>query len=1272
MHKPNRSFSQKVFAAGLAVTTALWAFGGLLTVAGAVEAHPAGTLVLSGTTVWHVSDDGTMRHGIDSLAKFLSHRYSFANVVPANSADLALPDGGLLGWGSGVLFNDGGTVYQVSGGTKHGFTSAAAFTGSGFSFGSVVNASLAGVTAGSNISDASMAHMEGTFVVSSGTVWRVSATGRQGVPQPGVLYSWGAGFGDVVAANSADLALANEGNASFRTGTLVNDSGTLFAVTATTKRGFPSASCYTGFGFNFSTPVAGSTAGLTAGANYCADAGTPTPPGPTPPPVSAGTVSVSLASDTPAAGTIVENAARVGFTKVNFTAGASDVIIDSMVVERTGISQDSNFTDIILLDVSGGVSVGVASQIGNEKTLGSTHQVTFADDITVKAGTTKSIMLAANMSGTLQAGETAALRLVSATPSGTATVSGSLPITGSTMTMNGTLAIVAVTIAAGSQNPAATTQQVGINDYIVSGVRVSANSVEDIEVQQMRFYQNGTAADGDVKDLELMVDGAVIATVSKPTSKEATFKLATPIVIKKGENKEFNVRLDIVDGSSRTISFDFDKKTDVVAIGKTYAYYMTPTYPNATSPFFNAPNTTIDSGALTFSKGVVASLNLAEGVNSQVIGAFKTTVQGEPVQVTRLVLNLTVTGTGNGADLTNIVVKDSAGKVVAGPIDGADNTGPDAATTTDTIIFPTGTNTYTVVANMNTDFAGNDTVQVGVDDPDSKVTAKGTVTNQTITANPTSTVTLDTLTVKTGSILVSTSTTPAAQNVLVGQTQFTFANFVLDATSSGEDVRVTALATVHRAVNSDPTNIANLTLYDGTTALSPIIQPSGTVSPATSTFSFTNPIVITKGSSKTLTLKGDIVSGDADSDTHAFGCEGTGCVTATGASTSTAITPTVTSSTGQTMSIVASGTFTVGASGTSPTQGANITGNSSKVTVGELLFTATNEDIDLTELHLGATAVNGGALNDEFSMVYLFAGSTQVASASPTTTNVITFQSLEGKFRIYKNPASGQNLLTIKVDTAAITNQGGDGNTGDSGDGVSLTVAADAYAGKGIASGSTISAANKSGTFDGQQYTVYKTQPTFARVPLSTTLADGDLGVFAFSLTADAKGDVGFYKAAFEISTTGVSITDFKLYEEYGTSNQQDLTTNAARQSSGELAAGRDYISILLDTGTDGVGQGGEFRFVGAGVTKTFQLRGTVANASAGDSMNVVLRNATGVGTHPGDAETVADEETGHFVWSDLHYGNSTPTATYTAEWFNGYRVPGLSATSTQQSLSKS
>src|SRR3989338_5615425 len=374
MQKPNGSFVKKVFAAGLAVSTALWALGSLAVLpVAAVEAHPAGTLVLSGGTVWHVSDDGTGRHGIDSLAKFQSHRFDFADVVPANSADLALPDLGLLSWGNGVLFNDGGTVYQVAGGTKHGFTSAANFTGNGFSFGTVVSGSLSGVPAGANISDTTGAHLEGTFVVSGGTVWMITATGRKGVTSPGVLYSYGAGFCDVVVANAADLALTNEGNAAFRTGALVNDSGTVWAVTATAKRGFPTASCFTVFGFNFSTPVSGSVSSLTAGSAYCADGTTTTPP-PTPTGSSSGTLSVSLAGDTPAAGVVVENAARVGFTKVNLTATGGDVTVDSLVVERTGIAQDTGFSDIILLDVSNGVSVAQANQMGNEKSLGSDHK----------------------------------------------------------------------------------------------------------------------------------------------------------------------------------------------------------------------------------------------------------------------------------------------------------------------------------------------------------------------------------------------------------------------------------------------------------------------------------------------------------------------------------------------------------------------------------------------------------------------------------------------------------------------------------------------------------------------------------------------------------------------------------------------------------------------------------------------------------------------------------------------------------------------------------
>lgn len=1284
MQKPNGSFVKKVFAAGLAVTTALWASAGLFVAAtAAVEAHPAGSLVLSGSTVWHVSDDGTGRHGIDSLAKFYSHRYSFANVVPANSADLALPDLGLLGWGNGVLFLDGGTVYQVSGNTKHGFTSAANFTGNGFKFSNVVNASLAGVSAGSNIDSTTAAHMEGTFVLSGGTVWKITATGRMGIPSPAVLFSHGGTFAEIVPANAADLAKADEGVAKYRAGALVNDSGTVYAVTATTKRGFPSASCFTGFGFNFGMLVAGSTSGLTAGTNFCADSVV------TPPPTSSGSLSVSLASDTPAATTVVENAARVGYTKVSFTAGASDVVIDSMVAERVGIAADSNFTDIILLDVTGAASVGTALQIGTEKTLGTTHQVTFNDDITVKAGQTKSLLLAANMAATMQTGEQAALQLNSVTLAGTATLSGTLPIKGSTMTMNGSLAIGTATIAAGGSDPAATTQQVGTNDYIVSSVRVTAGSVEDVEIQQFRFYQNGTAADGDVKDLELVHDAKVVATVAKPASKEAIFKLATPIVIKKGENKEFSLRLDIADGSSRTISFDFEKKTDVVALGKTYGYYITPTYPNSTTPFYNANNTTIDVGTLTFSKGVVSSLNVGEGVNNQVIGAFKTTVQGEPVQVTRLVLNLSVSGTGNGADITNVVVKDDAGKVVAGPFDGADNTGPDAATTTDTIVFPVGTKTFTVEANLNTDFAANDTIQVQVDDPDSKVTAKGTVTNQTITANPTSTVNLDTMTVKSGALLVSTSATPAAQSVVIGKQDFVFANFVVDASTSGEDVRVTQLLTVHKtAANSTQSNISNLEVLVDGVSQPPLVQPTATAATtATSTFSFTNPIVVKKGESKTLVLRGDVNAGTGGTDTHSFGCNGSACMTVTGATTATSVTPTVTNSDGQTMSLVAAGTLTIADDASDPNAGA-ITGGSEKVTVGVLNITAGQEALDLTEILLGASAVNGGALNDEFTRVYLFDGSTQIASAVPTTTAAITFQNIpSGTFRIN---VGTPKKLTIKVDVGAVSDPSNPSSAiSDSGDGVNFTVGQDAYAAKGVDSGTSLAAGSKSGAFTGSEFTVYKSLPTWSQVTFSDTLVNGSgQRLFKFKIAADAKGDVGFYKAAFGISTSTATVTAFSLIEEPGTSSEVNVTNNATRSVGANLVAssggtgGQNEINIFFDTGTDGVGNGGEFRSIAAGTSKTYELRGNVANSSSGSSVSVVFRGDSaftstypdaGGGATAGDNTStgISGQDQGRFVWSDLVYASASSTATNTAEWFNGFRVPGLTTTSTAQTVSR-
>src|SRR3989344_310666 len=66
-----------------------------------------------------------------------------------------------------------------------------------------------------------------------------------------------------------------------------------------------------------------------------------------------GTLSVSLASDTPASVIVVGGAARVPITKVNFTNnGSSDVTVDQVIVERQGLAQDGAFSSLDLVDTA--------------------------------------------------------------------------------------------------------------------------------------------------------------------------------------------------------------------------------------------------------------------------------------------------------------------------------------------------------------------------------------------------------------------------------------------------------------------------------------------------------------------------------------------------------------------------------------------------------------------------------------------------------------------------------------------------------------------------------------------------------------------------------------------------------------------------------------------------------------------------------------------------------------------------------------------------------
>ena len=233
----------------------------------AATIHPAGTLISQNGAVWRISDNSTSRQSFDSVERFYSNRFSFTAVVPANTGDMTLPDAGLYPWGDGVLFNDSGTIYQVSGSQKHAFTSADVFLGQGFAFSQALKGNLSALVAGVPISDPTAAHLPGTFVRSAnGAISEITSSGAQAFPSAAVFFSNGGSFTSAVPGAVTPTSIA-----SYRIGSIVNDNGGIWQISAAGKIGFPTAACYTNFGFTFGMAITGSTQGLSVVGSACGD-----------------------------------------------------------------------------------------------------------------------------------------------------------------------------------------------------------------------------------------------------------------------------------------------------------------------------------------------------------------------------------------------------------------------------------------------------------------------------------------------------------------------------------------------------------------------------------------------------------------------------------------------------------------------------------------------------------------------------------------------------------------------------------------------------------------------------------------------------------------------------------------------------------------------------------------------------------------------------------------------------------------------------------------
>lgn len=1027
---------------------------------------------------------------------------------------------------------------------------------------------------------------------------------------------------------------------------------------------------------------------------------TPPPPGPTP--VGSG-LTVMAASDQPAASLAPESAARVPFTKVVFTASSDgDITVNSVTVERQGLLDDSAFAGIVLLDEN-------MVQVGLEKTLNASHRATLTEKFVVKAGQSRTMWVAGNMETDLdqESGQVGRVAVV-AVDAGSSTVNGTFPIVGNSMTVNSTLAIGSLASPTrGTIDPGAarTSLEVGTKNFVGSAAKWTVGSAEPVIVEQVRWYQAGSAGTADVKNIRVVVKGVDYPAEASSDGRYYVARLGASVEVDKGGSIEVAVKMDIESGSDRTVNMDLQRRTDVVVKGKTYGYYITPANGSAdddstknegeflnVEPYYDGFSHTIAKGTLRLEKSnVISAGNVPVDVSNTSLGSFLIEAKGEPVQISSFKLWFSLSSGEAGTQVDNVSVYDKNGAVVAGPKDLGSDT---SVTFTDSWTVPVGANAYTIKGKLTTDFEDSDTVQATID-PDADITAKGEVTGLTITPTPTSSTTANTMTVKRAALRVALSPIPASQNVVRGVSGFLFAKVQYDATDSGEDLRITSQVLGLTPATASANELNNCVLFDGATQINTggnVVNPDETAAGTEDALTFTidTELIIPKGTTKEVDVKCNISNVPSAGDTFRIGLTSTNSDSVVaGKSTGVSVTETETLNTGPTMTIKASGALSITLDASSPTTERYGISGKTDVMLGVLKVHATDEAIILDRIALtlsSSTASSSDLLNGR---VTIWDGATKVGEAQFQGTATRATSTLTTSVTV---PKDSDKVLTIKGDLGTL------GTINDSatrGHLVSVNYDGEAVTttrGNGESSGVTINPSASADTA-GVGVRLVRTAPTFERLSVpSNTLANGEMVLYRFKATADATHDLGLAKFTFRVSSTTVATTTiFKLYAysdsgfstgAYGQNPPHSRNVDEVGENTWGGVANDDLGSDEIAFFFNPVGNSSpsvdasttEAVNVPAGASRYFELRGTVASATAGDSIAVALLGDASFAQNTNlvdrqTADDVSDDAQNDFIWSP---NTTTTAATTTTDWLNGFQVSGLPTTEmTQQNFTK-
>jgi len=819
-------------------------------------------------------------------------------------------------------------------------------------------------------------------------------------------------------------------------------------------------------------------------------------------------LSVELASDTPAAATIVADSASadgaqslIPLLKVKFSNGnASDVKVTQLSFKRSGISSDSDLSQAYIFD---------GDTLLADYNSFSSAVLTFSNSaglFTVEAGKTKTITLKADLANGTASGKTIRFSIdaASSVESDASKVNGTFPLNGNIMPTAQTSDLGKVTITT-STSPASTVDPQEALDVFNFSILASDQKVN---VYKIKLTNIGSTAAGDLKNLKLYDGGAQFGeTVENMASdKTVTFDLtANPLVIDKGITKTMHVKADIVGGTNRTFRFSIQNMTDVSIYDTQYGIYLKPNKADSWT-VLQMDSSTINTGKLTVSRASDSpSGNTPKDGTNVTLAKFDVKAVGEDVKITAM--NVRIYGTVNADGLyQGKVYFDGSQKGVTTNLtsSSSDATAGDTSFTFgNTFIVPAGTTkTLEIKADIKksagTSFSGDEYFTTKI----SSVTAQGRTSLASVTVG---TATAYQLTIKTGTLSAAknqalASWSSALPTGVQGASEALVGSFVITAGAS-EGADVTAIKITDSS--STFSSLQNLKVYKGVKETGTQIGSTQASLTAGTTYTFyPSPYVsLSSNQQAVIYVYADILT---SATTGEIGYLVLSEVDGVGKITNTSVNY-ETDQNGQTVYVASAGDLTVALypSSTNPDpSAAQLVTGESNLAFAKYKFTAgAAEAIQVTQMVVTAT-LGSDAATSTLTALDLWDGSTQVGSTVTGLNNAgtATFDLSSSAWTV---PAGTSKILTLKasLNVYPLATAGGT---------VRLGLATSSITYKGAVSGS-LTTDRPTSNLRGNTMYVYRTRLTVdknASSPSGTQVPGAGSIVIMLDMKADSNNDV--------------------------------------------------------------------------------------------------------------------------------------------------------------------